>query len=259
MPQPHKTGRKIYYCIPSKWRYFGLITNFEQHFFGLPKSKAWLPFFKFATFFGNEELFAAIFPLLMWFVDEDLGTRTCAIWGISLFIGELLKDTCKLPRPSSPPVIRLENSYANEHGLPSTHASSSICIAGYLNYYLYTRYEGVPLWLCIAIVTVCSATISLNIFLDLGFIGLRVARLLGCAFAFGHCCWFNFWIRIADCIYSMQWCIHVLVVQFVHFTLVALGNRHHNVNHIPSYRNMDTSLWWRCEMHLFMLSCIDLF
>jgi len=39
-----------------------------------------------------------------------------------MYAGQALKDILKIPRPSAPPVVRLERRYALEYGMPSTHA-----------------------------------------------------------------------------------------------------------------------------------------
>ncbi|XP_038548969.1 sphingosine-1-phosphate phosphatase 2 isoform X2 [Micropterus salmoides] len=46
-----------------------------------------------------------------------------------MYIGQVLKDVLKLPRPLSPPVIKLETRVDAEYGLPSTHAMAATAIS----------------------------------------------------------------------------------------------------------------------------------
>uniref|UniRef100_A0A3Q3B8L0 Phosphatidic acid phosphatase type 2/haloperoxidase domain-containing protein n=1 Tax=Kryptolebias marmoratus TaxID=37003 RepID=A0A3Q3B8L0_KRYMA len=45
-----------------------------------------------------------------------------------MYIGQVMKDVLKLPRPSSPPVVKLETRVDAEYGLPSTHAMAATAI-----------------------------------------------------------------------------------------------------------------------------------
>ena len=45
-----------------------------------------------------------------------------------MYIGQVLKDVLKLPRPLSPPVVKLESRVEAEYGLPSTHAIAATSI-----------------------------------------------------------------------------------------------------------------------------------
>lgn len=44
-----------------------------------------------------------------------------------MYVGQVMKDVLKLPRPSSPPVVKLEQRI--EFGMPSTHAMAATAIA----------------------------------------------------------------------------------------------------------------------------------
>lgn len=46
-----------------------------------------------------------------------------------MYIGQLTKDLLKLPRPPSPPVVKLETRVDVEYGLPSTHAMAATAIS----------------------------------------------------------------------------------------------------------------------------------
>lgn len=50
-------------------------------------------------------------------------------WQVVMYIGQVMKDVLKLPRPTSPPVVKLETRVDAEYGLPSTHAMAATAIS----------------------------------------------------------------------------------------------------------------------------------
>ncbi|KAL0175076.1 hypothetical protein M9458_031044, partial [Cirrhinus mrigala] len=48
---------------------------------------------------------------------------------VVMYIGQVMKDILKLPRPSSPPVVKLETRVDAEYGMPSTHAMAATAIS----------------------------------------------------------------------------------------------------------------------------------
>ncbi|XP_076833240.1 sphingosine-1-phosphate phosphatase 2 isoform X2 [Brachyhypopomus gauderio] len=46
-----------------------------------------------------------------------------------MYIGQVMKDILKLPRPTVPPVVKLEQRVDAEYGLPSTHAMAATAIS----------------------------------------------------------------------------------------------------------------------------------
>lgn len=46
-----------------------------------------------------------------------------------MYVGQVMKDLLKLPRPFSPPVVKLETRVDAEYGLPSTHAMAATAIS----------------------------------------------------------------------------------------------------------------------------------
>lgn len=61
---------------------------------------------------------------------------------INFFIaGQSLKDIVKWPRPTCPPVIRLQKKWAFEYGMPSTHAMVGVAFPSTVLYFTSSRYE----------------------------------------------------------------------------------------------------------------------
>lgn len=97
--------------------------------------------FSFSSSLGNEVFYLLFYPYCVWNVDSVLIRRTALVWGLCMYVGQAGKDYFWWPRPSSPPVIRLETDFLQESSMPSTHAVSATAIPFMLAYYLLNRYE----------------------------------------------------------------------------------------------------------------------
>ncbi|RNA38492.1 sphingosine-1-phosphate phosphatase 2 [Brachionus plicatilis] len=86
-------------------------------------------FFLFITNIGNEVFYISFLPFVTWNYDDKVMILTCMAWAISMYIGQALKDILKMPRPSSPPVAKIEDRYLHEYGFPSTHAMAVFTIS----------------------------------------------------------------------------------------------------------------------------------
>ena len=86
------------------------------------KNKFFYYLFNFGACLGNEIFYITFYPFWLWNIDSFVGRRVCIFWAIFMYLGQLTKDLLKIPRPPSPPVIRMEKLYALEYGMPSTHA-----------------------------------------------------------------------------------------------------------------------------------------
>lgn len=84
--------------------------------------------FTFGTELGNELFYISFFPYLMWGVDAFVSRRLVVVWVWVMYLGQCTKDVFRWPRPSSPPVVKVEVFYNSEYSMPSTHAMSSTAI-----------------------------------------------------------------------------------------------------------------------------------
>ncbi|XP_062606107.1 sphingosine-1-phosphate phosphatase 2-like [Saccostrea cucullata] len=100
--------------------------------------------FSFSSSLGNEVFYLLFYPYCVWNVDSILIRRTALVWSLCMYVGQAGKDYFWWPRPSSPPVIRLETEFLQESSMPSTHAASATAIPFMLAYYLLARYEISP-------------------------------------------------------------------------------------------------------------------
>jgi sphingosine-1-phosphate phosphatase 1 len=63
------------------------------------------------------------------------------IWHAGTYLGQAAKDIICWKRPSSPPCARLELRYAEEYGMPSTHATVGVIIPFGLLLIAHRHYE----------------------------------------------------------------------------------------------------------------------
>jgi len=91
-------------------------------------NRFWFYIFTFGTGLGSELFYLFLFPFWFWNIDGAVGRRIAAMWCLSMYIGQGLKDIICWPRPSSPPVIQAPDQWVLEYGMPSTHAMISVVI-----------------------------------------------------------------------------------------------------------------------------------
>ncbi|XP_073778755.1 sphingosine-1-phosphate phosphatase 2 isoform X2 [Danio rerio] len=93
--------------------------------------KNWLFYFLFVTSatLGHEIFYITFLPCIHWNLDPFLCRRLVNMWVVVMYIGQVMKDVLKLPRPPSPPVVKLETRVDAEYGMPSTHAMAATAIS----------------------------------------------------------------------------------------------------------------------------------
>lgn len=85
--------------------------------------------FLFSAGLGREIFYITCLPCLHWNLDPFLCRRLVNVWTLVMYVGQVMKDILKLPRPGSPPVVKLETRVDAEYGLPSTHAMAATAIS----------------------------------------------------------------------------------------------------------------------------------
>ncbi|XP_029026420.1 sphingosine-1-phosphate phosphatase 2 isoform X2 [Betta splendens] len=85
--------------------------------------------FLFSAGLGHEVFYITCLPCLHWHLDPFLCRRLVNMWAVVMYVGQVMKDVLKLPRPRSPPVVKLEMRVNAEYGLPSTHAMAATAIS----------------------------------------------------------------------------------------------------------------------------------
>ncbi|XP_070576860.1 sphingosine-1-phosphate phosphatase 2-like [Ptychodera flava] len=116
-------------------------------------SKFWFYLFHFGGIAANELFLSNFIPWCWWNLSEWVTRRVLIVFVVVTYLGQGAKDVFQMPRPSSPPVAKLESLYGKEHGMPSTHAMMIVCIPATFFHFTIERYQ-FPV--SVALVITCS-------------------------------------------------------------------------------------------------------
>ncbi|GFR74857.1 sphingosine-1-phosphate phosphatase 1 [Elysia marginata] len=97
--------------------------------------------FSFGASLGNEIFYILFFSSTLWNFDSYVVRKVLIVWCVIMYLGQAAKDYIRWPRPKSPPVVRLEQRYELEYGMPSTHAMVGVAIPFGMLIYMSGRYE----------------------------------------------------------------------------------------------------------------------
>ncbi|XP_039198409.1 sphingosine-1-phosphate phosphatase 2 isoform X2 [Crotalus tigris] len=78
---------------------------------------------------GQEVFYITFLPFTYWIINAYVARRLIIMWSVTMYIGQVMKDLLKWPRPHSPPVVKLEKKTNAEYGMPSTHAMAATVIS----------------------------------------------------------------------------------------------------------------------------------
>lgn len=101
-------------------------------------------FFLFITHIGNEIFYITFMPAILWCYKDRIVYLTCLSWAFIMYLGQAAKDLIKLPRPPTPPVVKIEQKYLLEYGFPSTHVMAVLNISYTLLTYTFREYDTHP-------------------------------------------------------------------------------------------------------------------
>ncbi|XP_034988460.2 sphingosine-1-phosphate phosphatase 2 isoform X1 [Zootoca vivipara] len=85
--------------------------------------------FRISAAMGQEVFYITFLPFTYWSINPYVARRLILMWSVVMYIGQVSKDLLKWPRPSSPPVVKLEKRTTAEYGMPSTHAMAATAIS----------------------------------------------------------------------------------------------------------------------------------
>ncbi|XP_023578864.1 sphingosine-1-phosphate phosphatase 2 [Octodon degus] len=117
--------------------------------------------FRFSAALGQEVFYITFLPFTHWNIDPYLSRRLVLIWVLVMYVGQVAKDILKWPRPSSPPVVKLEKRVVAEFGMPSTHAMAATAISFTLLISTMDRYQ-YPFVLGLATAVLFSTLVCLS-------------------------------------------------------------------------------------------------
>jgi sphingosine-1-phosphate phosphatase 1 len=110
----------------------------------------WYYLFLFGTELGDEIFYLTFIPFWFWNIDGAAGRKIVLVWATIMSIGQALKDIICWPRPSCPPVVRLQKKWSLEYGMPSTHAMIGVSIPFSVFFFTINKYNYPFLAGCIA-------------------------------------------------------------------------------------------------------------
>uniref|UniRef100_A0A8C5WAN9 Sphingosine-1-phosphate phosphatase 2 n=1 Tax=Leptobrachium leishanense TaxID=445787 RepID=A0A8C5WAN9_9ANUR len=117
--------------------------------------------FLFAAALGQEVFYITFLPFTLWNFDSFVARRLIVVWVIVMYIGQASKDLLKWPRPTSPPVVKLETRVDAEYGMPSTHAIAATAISFTFLLATMGRYQ-YPFGIGLAAAVCVSTLVSLS-------------------------------------------------------------------------------------------------
>ncbi|GAB2295443.1 hypothetical protein Dimus_029610 [Dionaea muscipula] len=101
-------------------------------------------FFSVLSCVVSVPFYTGFLPLLFWSGHVKLARQVTLLMAFCDYIGNCIKDVVSAPRPSCPPVRRIiatkdEEENAQEYGLASSHTLNTVCLSGYLLYYILSH------------------------------------------------------------------------------------------------------------------------
>ncbi|KAK3839593.1 MAG: PAP2 superfamily-domain-containing protein [Linnemannia gamsii] len=97
-------------------------------------------YFTTTAFSGNHTFFMIALPVLFWFGFSEIARGFTLIAAMGVYWAGFFKDYLCLPRPLSPPIVRLSRSKSTclEYGFPSSHSTNAISVALFLYCHILT-------------------------------------------------------------------------------------------------------------------------
>ncbi|KAG0043429.1 hypothetical protein BGZ83_011414 [Gryganskiella cystojenkinii] len=97
-------------------------------------------YFSTTAFSGNHTFFMIALPVLFWFGFSEIARGFTLIAAMGVYWAGFFKDYLCLPRPLSPPIVRLSRSKSTcqEYGFPSSHSTNAISVSLFLYCHLLT-------------------------------------------------------------------------------------------------------------------------
>ncbi|XP_041982263.1 sphingosine-1-phosphate phosphatase 1-like [Aricia agestis] len=129
-------------------------------------NKFWYYLFVLGTALGDEIFYATFIPFWFWNIDGAVGRRVVLVWTIVMYIGQGFKDIIRWPRPGYP-VKKLQEKWAIEYGMPSTHAMVGVSIPFSVLLYTMDRYQYPVHWGLVVAVAWCTLICVSRVYLGM--------------------------------------------------------------------------------------------
>ncbi|XP_013142811.1 PREDICTED: sphingosine-1-phosphate phosphatase 2-like [Papilio polytes] len=129
-------------------------------------NKFWYWLFVVGTALGDEIFYVTFIPFWFWNIDGAVGRRVILVWTIVMYIGQGSKDIIRWPRPGYP-VQKLQQKWAVEYGMPSTHAMVGVSIPFSVLLYTMDRYRYPAHWGLLIAVAWCTLICVSRVYLGM--------------------------------------------------------------------------------------------
>lgn len=129
-------------------------------------NKFWYYLFVLGTELGDEIFYATFIPFWFWNIDGAVGRRVVLVWTVVMYIGQGFKDIIRWPRPGYP-VKKLQQKWAIEYGMPSTHAMVGVCMPFSVLLYTMDRYIYPVHWGILIAVSWCTLICVSRVYLGM--------------------------------------------------------------------------------------------
>jgi len=133
-----------------------------QRVYGRPTNPLLHALFLWGTASGHELFYITVMPFLYWLLDNVISRRGVVIWVTVYYVGQYLKDLLRLPRPPSPPVLRMSTFYEAEYGMPSTHAMGAVSVVSAIVIAHYQSGFDIDLWKWVILAVLHVAVVCLS-------------------------------------------------------------------------------------------------
>ncbi|CAH0407137.1 unnamed protein product [Chilo suppressalis] len=129
-------------------------------------NRFWYYLFVVGTALGDEIFYATFIPFWFWNIDGAVGRRVVLVWTVVMYIGQGIKDIVRWPRPGYP-VKKLQEKWAIEYGMPSTHAMVGVSIPFSVLLYTIDRYQYPEHWGVVIAVAWCTLICVSRVYLGM--------------------------------------------------------------------------------------------
>eukprot|EP00753_Platysulcus_tardus_P005406 PLAT13270.1.p2 GENE.PLAT13270.1~~PLAT13270.1.p2 ORF type:complete len:379 (-),score=164.97 PLAT13270.1:171-1286(-) len=109
-----------------------------------PAKRGFLPLhilFTIGAALGDEVFYILAMPALFWVIDAWVARQVVLVWVATYWLGQVMKDGLRLPRPPSDLVAQLETHYSAEYGYPSTHTTAGVSMPFMFMWAAYQRWD----------------------------------------------------------------------------------------------------------------------
>ncbi|KAE8666128.1 Lipid phosphate phosphatase delta [Hibiscus syriacus] len=109
--------------------------------------------------------YTTFLPLLFWSGHGKLARQMTLLIASCDYLGNCMKDVVSAPRPNCPPVRRItattdDEDNALEYGLPSSHTLNTVCLSGFLVYYILSYIPSEDAYVELGAVTVACLLVG---------------------------------------------------------------------------------------------------